>query len=338
MVADYLDQFRDIPLIDVRTPSEYAQGHIPGALNIPLFSDEERARVGTVYKKQSRQEAMDLGYRYAEKKFDWYLSKAAKVAPRRRAVVHCWRGGMRSGSFGKHLEKHGFREVYVLEGGYKAFRQYALESFRRPDTLYILGGYTGSGKTHILHVLAKRGAQVIDLEAIACHRGSAFGAIGQSAQPTNEHFTNLLFWAWKELDMTKPVWLEDESIHIGHVFIPEILFARMRRSPLFFLDIPREQRARLLVEEYTGIDKALLSDSVRKISKRLGGQRTKDALDAIEREDYLTAALFTLHYYDKYYRKGLQQRDVGKVSVIDSPTADAEKNASLLFSRLEADE
>lgn len=330
-IEEYLSEKEQLPLIDVRTPAEYETGHIPGAVNIPLFSNEERARVGTVYTRESREKAYELGYRFVEPKLDWYTGQAKRVTFENRVAVYCWRGGMRSRSFAEHIEANGISDVSVIEGGYRAFRQHALEAFSWPETIHILGGYTGSGKTRLLKALENRGEQVIDLEGIAHHKGSAFGSIGEQEQPANEHFTNLLFWEWRKLDRKRSVWLEDESIHIGRVFIPEILFERMRNAVVYFLDIPREERAHLLVDVYTGCDPALLTESVNKISKRLGGLRTQQALEAIDRGDFYEAALITLHYYDKFYLKGLNRRDREKVKVIPSKTTEAENNAELLL-------
>lgn len=331
LIEEYLKKVPLIQLIDVRTPAEFKNGHIPGAVNIPLFSNEERAHVGTVYKQESEDRAYQLGFDIVRPKLDWFVSQANKAAGPEGVVVYCWRGGMRSRSFAEHISENGIENVMVIEGGYKAFRQHALNSFLMPEEILILGGYTGSGKTKILHELSKRGEQVIDLEGIAHHKGSAFGAIGQQEQPENEHFTNLLFWEWRELDTSRPVWLEDESIHIGKVFIPEVLFNRMREARVYFLDIPREDRARFLVEDYVGRDKRPLMEAITKISKRLGGVNTGNALEAISRDDYFEAALIALKYYDKYYLKGLNRRSWEKVKKVALSDCDHSNNAAVLL-------
>jgi tRNA 2-selenouridine synthase len=331
-IEKYLSDEALLPLIDVRTPAEYETGHIPGAVNIPLFSNEERAKVGTVYTRVSPEKAYELGYKYVEPKLDWFIEEAGNVALDNKVVVYCWRGGMRSKSFADHIAEGGIGEVSVIEGGYKAFRNHALDSFQQPEEIRILGGYTGSGKTHILHELKRRGEQVIDLEGIASHKGSAFGSIGQPEQPPNEHFTNLLFWEWRKLDPGRHVWLEDESIHIGRVFIPEVLFQRMRSAEVFFLEIDKALRAELLVEEYAVTNKKDLEFSINKISKRLGGLRTREALEALERDDLKEAAIITLDYYDKYYLKGLHRRDKETVHVISTDKTDPAGNAEKLLS------
>jgi len=330
-IAEYLSGNNLLPLIDVRTPAEYTSGHIPGAVNIPLFSNEERAKVGTVYTRESHSKAYDLGYAYVNPKLEYFAEASKKVAEDGKTVVYCWRGGMRSKSFAEHIEQNGINEVSVIEGGYKAFRNYALDTFQNTGRIQLLGGYTGSGKTRILKQLFKLGEQVIDLEALANHKGSAFGSIGQDPQPPNEHFSNLLFWKWKELDFSKTIWLEDESIHIGKVYLPQNLFQRMREAEVYFLNISKELRAQLLVEEYVGTEKEPLKESIRKISKRLGGLKTTLALEALERDDYFETAMISLDYYDKFYLKGLERRNKNKVVIIDSETIDDRINAETII-------
>jgi len=334
-ITEYLEHLHKapgkLPLIDVRTPAEYEQGHIPGAVNIPLFSNEERAEVGTIYKQVSPNKAYDVAYKFVEPKLDDFVRQARRVASSRNAAVYCWRGGMRSRSFAEHLAGSGFTGIKVIEDGYKGFRRHALESFDAESGLVVLGGYTGSGKSRLLELMKREGHQVIDLEQLAHHRGSAFGGIGQAPQPTTEHFANLLYWEWRLLDHSKPIWVEDESMNIGKVNLPENFFKKLREVNVYFLDIPREQRAEFLVKEYAGLDSGKLAAAIGRISKRLGGVRTKESLEALERGDYYTTALITLEYYDKTYLKGLRQRDRSGVIVIESDKVDAAENARLLL-------
>jgi len=192
-IAEYYASYSHLPLIDVRSPGEYEKGHILQARNIALFSNDERAAVGTTYVQVSREKAIELGYKYVTPKLQDFIDESTALAPNYEIVVHCWRGGMRSKAFAQHLHDNGFKKVYVIKGGYKAYRNYILKFFAQPFKLYILGGYTGSGKTHILHEIEKNGEQVIDLEFLAHHKGSAFGAINEPQQPTVEHFENQLF-------------------------------------------------------------------------------------------------------------------------------------------------
>lgn len=320
------------PLIDVRTPAEYEQGHIPGAINIPLFSNEERAHVGTVYVQQSKEKAIELGYKYVNPKLSDFIEQSKRVAPDGKVIVHCWRGGMRSHAFAQHLHDNGFAEVSVITGGYKAYRTYLHSTFDIPFQLNIIGGYTGSAKTHIIKHLQKQGYQAVDLEDIAKHKGSAFGAMTEK-QPTVEQFENNLFEVWRKLDYSQPIWLEDESHNIGGVNIPMNLFNQMRNSKLYFLDIPKEERAKHLVVEYSGADMEMLAESVRKISKRLDGQKVKEAFQYLSEKNFYEVADIALTYYDKTYLKGMKYREKENVVIIPANSTDPEENAKLIFNK-----
>jgi tRNA 2-selenouridine synthase len=320
------------PLIDVRTPAEYEQGHIPGAINIPLFSNEERAHVGTVYVQQSREKAIELGYKYVTPKLSDFIEQSRNVASDGKVIVHCWRGGMRSHAFAQHLHDNGFSEVSVITGGYKAYRTYLHSTFDILFQLNIIGGYTGSAKTHIIKYLQIKGYQAVDLEDIAKHKGSAFGAMSEK-QPTVEQFENNLFEIWRKLDYSQPIWLEDESHNIGGVNIPMNLFNQMRSSTLFFLDIPKEERAKHLVTEYSGADMEMLTESIQKISKRLDGQKVKEAFQYLNEGKFFEVADIALTYYDKSYLKGLKYREKEKVIIIPANNTDAEENTKLIFNK-----
>ena len=221
--------------------------------------------------------------------------------------------------------------MYVIEGGYKAFRNYVLDFFDQKFKLHILGGYTGSGKTFILDELKLMGEQVIDLEGLAHHKGSAFGSLGETSQPSSQHFENEMFEYWRHLDIDRPVWLEDESARIGCVQIPKTLFAQMRSNKLYFIDIPKEERAKLLVTEYAGFNPHHLANSINGIAKRLGGQSVKTALEALEAKDYYQVAMITLQYYDKAYLNGVAKRDPEMVQRVSLQTVNHVENAKQLI-------
>lgn len=326
-VSDYLKIADHTPLIDVRSPGEFEKGHIPNATNVPLFNNDERAFVGTTYVQESREKAIELGYEIVGPKLEWFISETQKSAPKKIVAVHCWRGGMRSKSFAEHLHKNGFEKVYVITGGYKAFRNYALRSFNTEANICLIGGYTGSGKTYLLDALKEMNEQVLDLEKLACHKGSAFGKIGDGSQPTIEQFENNLFWHWKDLDYTATIWIEDESHRIGLVNIPMNFFTNMRSCPVIFIDIPREERARHLVKEYAGADYEMLADSIERISKRLGGLNTRRALQHLANNEFYEVALISLSYYDKYYIRGLKNREHRKIFPLDLEEVEPLKNA-----------
>ena len=321
-----------LPIIDVRSPLEHEKGHIPGAKNIALFNNEERAHIGTVYKQQSKEQAIELGYTYVNPKRDRFILDAAKVAPDGSVIIHCWRGGMRSQSFAEHLMDNGFKKVHVIEGGYKAYRNEVLDYFKTSLPLEIIGGYTGSGKTEILHELKKLGEQVIDLEGLAHHKGSAFGGIGQGEQPTTEQFQNNLFTEFSKLDLNKTIWLEDESQNIGKAILPTLLFKQMRKADVLFLEIPKEERAKHLVSGYANFDDTLLGDSINRISKRLGGLRTQQALDFLAKKKFYEVALITLKYYDKYYLLGLQKKSALRIRKLKLASTNHHRNAKEIMS------
>jgi tRNA 2-selenouridine synthase len=325
----------DLPLVDVRSPGEFQKGHIPGANNIPLFSDDERAHVGTLFKQVSAEKAMETGLRYVHPKLDNFILLSRKAAPDGHIGVHCWRGGLRSRSFAGHLSDNGFHEVIVIPGGYKAFRNHVLAFFNTPFNIYIVGGYTGSGKTEILNYLANAGHQAVNLEALAHHKGSSFGALGQEEQPTSEQFENNLFEIFRKMNKDLPVWLEDESHNIGGVNIPMNLFAQMKESPVIFLDIPKEKRVARLVEEYAQFEPELIVEAVKRISKRLGGQHTKSALQFLEERNFNDLAALVLTYYDKLYLKGLHYHNPDKVLTICLNEPDPIGNAKVILREYE---
>jgi len=327
-IGQYLKHHLSLPLVDVRSPAEYKKGHIPNAVNVPIFSDEERAVVGTAYKQESKERAIEIGMEYVQPKLRHFIDETLRAASQQTVVVHCWRGGMRSRSFAQHLVENGFAQVYVIESGYKAFRKHVLHAFEVDAQLIILGGYTGSAKTELLKQIQQTSdQQVIDLEGLANHRGSAFGGIGQDPQPTVEQFENNVFWEWKDMDLTRQVWVEDESRAIGTVMIPEALFGKMRSQRMYFLDISRDERARHLVKGYGESDREKLKDSITRISSRLGGLNTSNALQHVDNGEMFEVAKIVLTYYDKYYSKGVARREENMVTTIPLKTTDSIQNA-----------
>jgi tRNA 2-selenouridine synthase len=218
-------------------------------------------------------------------------------------------------------------KVKTLQKGYKAYRQEVLHTFEQPLAWLIIGGKTGSGKTDILKELARMGEQVLDLEGLANHKGSTFGALGQEPQPTTEQFENQLHQAWTRLDKNCRVWIEDESISIGSVSLPQGLWKQMRTAVVAVVDLPQEIRIQRLVREYGTFSHELLAASILRIKKRLGGLNYQLALAALMQQDYARIAALTLDYYDKAYLFGLAQRTPEKVfeipSIADNPVQSA---------------
>ncbi len=339
----FLELSKQNPVIDVRSPGEFNHAHIPGAYSVPLFTDEERAIVGTAYKQDSREMAIKHGLDFFGTKMKKMVEEVEEILNLRRTItngkpnkleipngkpkivlLYCWRGGMRSGAVGWLLDVYGFK-VYTLTGGYKKFRNYVLETFKLPFDLKILGGYTGSGKTEVIKELKRKGELVIDLEDIAKHKGSAFGSIGMPRQPTQEMFENILSCELRTLRYEpkakgqnsnpqliikhSPIWLEDESQRIGLINLPNELWYTIRKSAIYFIDIPFEERLKHLVEEYGALDKEKMVDAIIRIKERLGGLEAKRAIEFLEQDNPIESFRILLKYYDKWYAKGLHNRE-----------------------------
>lgn len=326
----FIELAKTTPVIDVRTPLEFEHAHIPGAYNLPIFSNEERVIVGTTYKQEGREAAILLGFDLTGPKWSGFIKKALEIAPDKKIGVHCWRGGMRSGAMAWALNLYGF-EVYLLEGGYKKYRNWVLAKFTEPYPIFILGGMTGSGKTRVLHELKLNGQQIIDLEELAQHQGSSYGSMGRTNQPSQEHFENLLATQLDLVNKNYPVWLEDESLTIGKRFIPNPLWHQMRNAEVIKMIVPTEERIRFLAEEYGCLDKEFLIDSTERIAKRLGPEQTRDAILAIQENRIADFIKLALVYYDKTYKTGQNKRMPDSIFEINCPDTNSQKNAKLIL-------
>ena len=325
-IDQFLSLSKDHPVFDVRSLAEFLHAHITSAYSLPLFNDEERKIVGTTYKQQSRQQAIKVGLDFFGVKMRKMVEEVEEIISNRQKaisknvqlpianciLIYCWRGGMRSTALAWLLDLYGYK-VYTLTGGYKAFRNWVLQQFEKHCYLKILGGYTGSGKTILIEELRRLGHPVINLEALANHKGSAFGALGEKLQPSQEMFENLL--ALELLSKASPIgtdlngiWLEDESQRIGSLNIPKSIWGKMRKSPVYFIDIPFEQRLDYLVRTYGTLKKEDLVNAIIRIQKRLGGLETKNAINYLLENNIEECFSILLKYYDKCYTKGLYNR------------------------------
>lgn len=335
-IQEFLEMSAAHPVLDVRSPGEYAHAHIPGAISFPLFTDEERKVVGTSYKQRSREDAIKIGLDYFGPKMRAMVEQVEQIAQQRRSktlLIHCWRGGMRSGAISWLLDLYGF-EVYLLTGGYKAFRKWVLNSFEQQYPFRMLGGYTGSGKTEVLYELQRKKESVIDLEGIAKHKGSAFGALGLESQPGQEMFENILAIQLAEaVKQGKDIWMEDESQRIGHINLPGSLWNNMRSSPLYFLEVDFEQRLDNIISGYGKFDKDKLVNAIIRIRKRLGPLETKTAINHLLEDNIKECFRILLWYYDKYYTKSLSAREGLDALLHNVPCdrIDAKQNAQKLL-------
>lgn len=316
------------PVIDVRSPSEFAGGHIPGAVNIPLFDDAQRAVVGTLYKQSGRDASILKGLEIAGPRLAGFVQAARQLGKGNELLVHCWRGGMRSANMAWLFRLAGF-QVDVLDGGYKAYRQFIRGKLGSFDRMVVLGGKTGSGKTAVLERLKRMGEQVLNLEEIAHHKGSAFGDLGQEDQPSSEQFENNLYQSVSRLDPAVVTFVEDESRGIGKLSIPDNFYQIMRSAAVVFLDVPKSERINRLVLEYSGFPRDRLAAAIQRIGKKLGGQNVKVAIEALETKDYATVADILLLYYDKAYMKGLSMREAERIFTLPVDADDPDTNAGL---------
>ena len=279
-----------------------------GAINIPILNNTERIAVGTDYKQKGQAEAIKTGFRLVGPRFLEIINHAETVAGGKDLLVHCWRGGMRSANF---CQITGMAKVKTLQlaGGYKAYRHEALESYKKPLRLKIIAGYTGSGKSEILRALKNRGEQIIDLENLANHKGSVFGGLMMPPQPTTEQFQNDLFEVLVTLDATRRIWVEDESIALGRIFLPNDFWLQMSSSPVFEMQVDKQVRIERLVEEYGPADKEAFLHAMKGIVKKLGGQHFNSAREKLLENDMAATIDILLTYYDKAYKTGLTNKE-----------------------------
>lgn len=294
-------------LLDARSEGEFNFAHIPGAVSFPILNNDERKEVGTCYKQRGHEAAVLLGYKLVGAKFEDYLKHAYQNFKGQDVYLHCWRGGLRSRIMANLLDSAGFR-VFLIQGGYKAYRQEVLRFLQGPFQFKVLGGYTGSGKTRVLQAMAAKGAQVLDLEALASHRGSAFGALGLAPQPKQEHFENLIFETLRRFDPNKTIWVEDESRLTGTLQIPNQVYAAIREARVWFLQYSLDYRAQITLEEYGGFDTQVLAEITAKLRKRMGDLMNRVAIETILQGDKETWVRMVLQHYDKQYDYGVGQR------------------------------
>ena len=307
------------PLLDARSPCEFNQGHWPGAINLPLFSDAERAEIGKTYKSQGRLKAILLGLKITSPKinqFNNFLeSFKVKHSPKDKdnesnsyLKIYCWRGGMRSASIGWLATQLKLKPL-ILIGGYKHYRRWVLNQFEKKWRIKLLGGKTGTGKTDLLLSIKQKGISTIDLEGLANHRGSSFGGLGLPLQPRSEHFENLLAENLEicRINSTEEIWMENESANLGCCRIPHELYKQMKQAPIIEINKTRKERINQLVKVYAKHNKEELKEATSRISRRLGPQRTAVALNAIEDGEWEQACEALLDYYDKCYEYELSK-------------------------------
>lgn len=315
-IVDFLNRPKNTIMLDSRSEGEFLQGHIPGAISFPVLNNEQRKQVGTCYKQKGHQAAVVLGYELVGPHFKRFVEEAYQNFPVGPIYIHCWRGGLRSQIMGSLLSSAGY-QVYLLKGGYKVYRNAVLETLSGKFEFNVLGGYTGCNKTVILNELSCLGCQVLDLEALANHRGSAFGNIGLPAQISQEQYENDIYTKLVTFDFSNPVWVEDESRLIGKFQIPTKIHDAIRSSKVYFLNYSFETRCKNILELYGKFPKEDLIASTLKIKKRLGDLKTREALAFLEMGNPDEWIKIVLAYYDKLYQFGLEKREPGTIVKIE---------------------
>jgi tRNA 2-selenouridine synthase len=311
-------------LIDVRSPGEYAEDHIPGAVNLPVLSDAERAEVGEIYVQDSRFRARRIGAAHVARNVARHLENALADKPGGfRPLVYCWRGGMRSNAMATILSQVGWPTT-VLTGGYRTYRRHVtarLYDGALATRFVLLDGHTGSGKTEMLGLLAARGLQTLDLEGLAAHRGSLFGALAGVAQPSQKLFESRLLAALDSLDPARPVVAEAESSKIGERMLPPALWSRLAEAPRIELSAEPDARARYLVDAYADIiaDREALAEALSRLPVRASAARRDDwrGLADAGRFAELARAVMAIHY-DPAYERSRKKHDrplLGRVAL-----------------------
>ncbi|MBV5259479.1 tRNA 2-selenouridine(34) synthase MnmH [Synechococcus moorigangaii CMS01] len=301
-------------IIDVRSPAEFAEDHIPGAVNFPVLDNEERAIVGTIYKQRSPFEARKIGAALVSKNIGRHLEAHFLDQPKGfHPLIYCWRGGQRSNSFATVLSQIGWQTT-LLVGGYKTYRDYvrrSLDTLGQNLSLRILCGYTGSAKTKLLQALKQDNFQVLDLEAIAAHRGSLLGQMwtdAPQAQPSQKWFESLLLEKLKTFDPARPIWVESESNTVGNIHLPKSLWENMGRSPVVEVVLPLAERVQLLMAEYPHLieQPEILKQLLGHLTAKYGKRQIQAWYTLIDRQQWpeFVGAILQEHY-DPTYRRSL---------------------------------
>jgi len=331
--SNNLKEFRKTKglLIDVRSPDEYYKGHMPNSINLPIFNNEERSIIGKKYKLFGREIAVREGFKIIENRIDKLIQKfilikdefltstRSELSNEMNIKIYCARGGMRSQSMLWLLEKFKYPCI-TLNGGYKTYRNWVLNCFKDKKKLIVIGGKTGTRKTKILIKLKSLDYQILDFESLANHRGSSFGGLGMIEQPTNEQYENLISEDLNKCNNLEFIFVEAESPNIGKNRIPHELYKQMKNSQR--IEIIRDEKTRIdeLVNTYSKYEKNDLKESVLRISKRLGPQRTKSAIDSIDNEDWENVCKSVLDYYDRCYEHELKDKKDVKILKMENKT------------------
>jgi tRNA 2-selenouridine synthase len=327
-IIEFLDL--QIPIVDVRSPLEFEAGHIELAVNIPILNNQNRIHIGKTFKQKGREAAIKLGYELVNPLKPHLLESIIQKVVGKTIALYCARGGLRSNHMAAFFAEHGYT-VYVLNGGYKAFRNHLLSIIAQFKRILVLSANTGSGKTEILHALKAKGAQVLDLEGLAKHKGSVFGALGNEPQPSSAVFHNLIFEELKHYNPHEVLWVENESFTIGQVHLPIELWTHMKVAAGIEISVPLEDRVNFIESDYGRYTADELVFCIQKLNKRLGDEACRKICDLVQ-EGELKAAIYGLFkYYDKAYEMGRSKRNCHHYVKIPFENLEPEKIAEFLY-------
>lgn len=305
-IEGFLELRGSVPVLDARSEGEFFQSHIPEAINLAILNNEERKKVGIVYKNEGSYQAVVKGFELVGPRFHLIIKEAIRLFPEKKVLIYCWRGGMRSEIMSWILGIAGF-EIFRLNGGYKTYRKLTYEVVRQKRKYLVLGGKTGVGKTDLLHHLKKLGENIIDLEDLARHKGSSFGGIGKDPQPSIEQFENMLAEEFFHISDSQEIWIENESMRIGKVILTKELYENIIKAPLIEIHKAMEERVQHIKNEYGHLPHEELKSAVKRLQKKLGSLRTAEAIEAIENHQPDLWINNLLQYYDKAYDYDLKK-------------------------------
>ncbi len=332
---EYLRTYKNIPLIDVRSPAEHEHAHHPGAISIPLFSNEERALIGTLYKHQGKSAAIEAGITIVSPHLQQFIDKLKEATAQKNVAVYCWRGGMRSQSLAMLFAIAGYKTFQII-GGYKALKKMLREAVAEKKNAFILlGGKTGSGKTDLLKELQNNSEQVINLEGIARHKGSTYGGLGNREQPSQEQFSVTLFHQLYYMDPKKVIWLEHEGSRLGDIQIPPELSTLTSTAPVLYITIPLQERVTRIINEYGSHTRQALIACTKKLEQQLGGKATTDICALIEQQNIEAAVQALLEHYDRTYTFSKQRNKTNQFIDLDLQNTSSEKRIRKLIDTAE---
>jgi len=318
-----------LPMLDVRSPGEYMDGHVINAFNLPLLDNTNRELIGICYKHKGQEAAIKLGYELVNPIKETFIQELENVSDHKNISLYCARGGLRSHKMAEFLSAAGY-DVLILKGGYKTYRNHILQTIRKFRNIMILSGHTGSGKTEVLGELSKLGCQVLDLEALANHKGSVFGALGNKPQPSSGHFHNLIYQSLKSFSPESPLWVENESVTIGKVYQPKELWENMLLANGYEIVLPLSERVKFTLENYGNFDIESLVHCIQALSKRLGDESCRQLCELTEQNKLEPVVERLFKYYDKAYENGREKRNCQKFVKISFDAFDAKKIAAFL--------